>query len=839
MFAKAGRGYDRPTPGILPNYWRPHDPAHRPLADRAATAGRSRPRRRERGPRASGRQVRRDVDADELHVPVVQLPQPPGRTPVLRPHREHRGRGIWPHRARRGRDQHDADRQRHEGRPPPQQSAVHRRRQVRAAAGLHGQAVERRLRHRDRRPRRGPDAQLLPRDRRAQQQAQGLRDGRPPGGARADRLPARARRRPPGRLRPRGREADGRRPHEDVPEPADPDRQDPRVPAAHPARRPPADLPLLAGGLQGDRRGVQRPAPRDGRGPRGRRPRPRGRAAGGPPAGDRRVRAGLCARGDRADRGEAAPGRRPPEGADRRRRQQRRQRRRRRQGQGRRHLAPPCPPPGGRSLSLGGGGQNAAMSALVPPLADPSDKEAVRFGDRALTYAELAGAAAAVADAVAGKARVAVFAESSLETCVAAVGALLAGVPFTPVNPKAGERELEHISSDSAPALVLTAAGVELPPALADVERIDVDPAGRGDAAALPDEPDDEAPAAVVYTSGTTGPPKGAVLPRRAISSNLDALADAWEWTGDDVLAHALPLFHVHGLILGVLGPLRLGGAVHHLGRFDSKAMAAELGGPATMMFGVPTMFHRLAADAEKDRDLARGMGEARVLVSGSAALPATEHARIEKLTGQRIVERYGMSETLMNTAVRFDGERRPGTVGIPLSGVELRLVDDDGAPIEGSDDETVGEIQVRGPNLFLEYLNRPDATAEVMRDGWFATGDMATRAGDGYIRIVGRRATDLIKSGGYKIGAGEIEGALLEHPGVAEVAVTGEPDEDLGERIVAWVVPADGELPGEKELADHVARLLTPHKRPRVVRYLDELPRNAMGKVMKKALGD
>jgi malonyl-CoA/methylmalonyl-CoA synthetase len=481
----------------------------------------------------------------------------------------------------------------------------------------------------------------------------------------------------------------------------------------------------------------------------------------------------------------------------------------------------------------------AGMSALLPPLADPTDKEAIRFGEHALTYARLAEAAAAVAERVAGRDRVAVFAESRLETCVAAVGALLAGVPFTPVNPKAGERELEHIVSDSAPALVLTVGGVDLPGALGGVERVDVDADARGDFRALPDEPHDEAPAVVVYTSGTTGPPKGAVLPRRAIASNLDALADAWEWTGDDVLAHALPLFHVHGLILGVLGPVRLGGTVHHLGRFDSKAMAAELGGPATMMFGVPTMYHRLAADAEKDPGIARRVGEARVLVSGSAALPATEHAKIEKLTGQRIVERYGMSETLMNTAVRFDGERRPGTVGIPLPGIELRLVDDDGGVLDVSDDETVGEIQVRGPNLFLEYLNRPDATDEVMHDGWFATGDMATRAEDGYVRIVGRRATDLIKSGGYKIGAGEIEGALLEHPGVSEVAVTGEPDDDLGERIVAWVVPGDGDRPSEDELADHVAKLLTPHKRPRVVRYLDELPRNAMGKVVKKELGE
>ncbi|HEX2106025.1 MAG TPA: acyl-CoA synthetase [Solirubrobacteraceae bacterium] len=481
-----------------------------------------------------------------------------------------------------------------------------------------------------------------------------------------------------------------------------------------------------------------------------------------------------------------------------------------------------------------------SRGALLAPLHEPTDKEAIRFGDRVLTYRELAGAARSVVDEVQGATRVAVFAQNTIETCVAAVGALLAGVPFVPVNPKAGERELEHIVADSAPEAVLAAPGAELPPALAALRRIDVDVDARADGGALPAEPDPETPAVIVYTSGTTGPPKGAVLPRRAISSNLDALASAWAWTGDDVLAQALPLFHVHGLILGVLGPLRLGGTVHHLGRFSSEAMAAELAGEATMMFGVPTMYHRLAADAERDPDIGRAVARARVLVSGSAALPASEHARLERLTGQKVVERYGMSETLMNTAVRVDGDRRPGTVGPPLEGVEIRLVDDEGAPIEASDDETVGEIQVRGPNLFLEYLNRPDATAEVMKDGgWFATGDMATRAPDGYLRIVGRRATDLIKSGGYKIGAGEIESVLLEHPGVAEVAVTGEPDEDLGERIVAWVVPADGvERPGEQELADHVAGLLTPHKRPRVVRYLDELPRNAMGKVMKRRLG-
>src|SRR3954454_23802623 len=280
------------------------------------------------------------------------------------------------------------------------------------------------------------------------------------------------------------------------------------------------------------------------------------------------------------------------------------------------------------------------MSALLPPLADPPDKEAIGFGDRALRYEELAGAAAAVAKAVGGARRVAVFAEPRLETCVAAVGALVAGVPFTPVNPKAGERELEHIASDSAPDLVLAASGAELPPALAALDRVDVDPSARGDASALGPEPDDdEAPAVVVYTSGTTGPPKGAVLPRRAIASNLDALADAWDWTADDVLAHGLPLFHVHGLILGVLGPLRLGGTVHHLGPFDSKAAASALSGRATMLFGVPTMYHRLAADLEKSSALASAVGSARLLVSGSAALPAADHARIKAACGLELVE--------------------------------------------------------------------------------------------------------------------------------------------------------------------------------------------------------
>lgn len=489
------------------------------------------------------------------------------------------------------------------------------------------------------------------------------------------------------------------------------------------------------------------------------------------------------------------------------------------------------------------------MSPLFPALteasADPdgpgAHRPALRFADRSLTYGELAAAAAPLAGRLAEAGRIAVWATPTLETAVAVVAALLAGVPAVPLNPKSGESELGHIVSDSAPTLVLAGRGDQLPSELGKLGRIDIDVRATG-APRTPADVSPESPALIVYTSGTTGPPKGAVIPRRAISATLDALADAWQWTGDDVLVHGLPLFHVHGLILGILGPLRRGGSVRHLGRFETEGVARELNEGATMLFGVPTMYHRIAEALPDDPALAKALSRARLLVSGSAALPVHDHERIAAATGRRVIERYGMTETLMNTSVRADGEPRAGTVGVPLPGVELRLTEEDGVtPVEAYDGETVGEIQVRGPNLFTEYLNRPDATAEAFtEDGWFRTGDMAVRDPDGYVRIVGRKATDLIKSGGYKIGAGEIENALLEHPGVREAAVTGEPDADLGERIVAWIVPAAPQSPpSAEELADHVARRLAPHKRPRAVRYLDALPRNDMGKIMKRALPD
>ncbi|MGO9955813.1 MAG: AMP-binding protein [Solirubrobacteraceae bacterium] len=480
--------------------------------------------------------------------------------------------------------------------------------------------------------------------------------------------------------------------------------------------------------------------------------------------------------------------------------------------------------------------------ALFPLLSTPApNRPALAFPDQSLSYEQLRLAAGMVAGALAGVARVAVIAEARIETCVAVIGALQAGVPVVPLNPSSGTREMAQIVGDADPDAVALAPGDSVPQALSGRRTVVVDlradrvPASGGAARRAPVAED---PALIVYTSGTTGAPKGAVLPRRAIAANLDALADAWAWTERDVVAHALPLFHVHGLVIGVLGPVRRGGCALHLGRFSPEAVQRALEGPATMLFGVPTMYRRLADAAEGSRGLAAALGRARLLVSGSAALPASEHQRLRELTGRDVVERYGMTETLMITAIRAGGVPAPGAVGVPLNGVDVRLVDDERREITGSDGETIGELEVRGRSLFLGYLNRPDATAASMHDGWFVTGDMATRGADGYIRIVGRRATDLIKSGGYKIGAGEIESSLRDHPAVEDAAVTGEGDPDLGEKVVAWVVLRDGADARPQELIDHVAGQLAPHKRPRVVRFIDELPRNELGKVQKQRLG-
>lgn len=477
------------------------------------------------------------------------------------------------------------------------------------------------------------------------------------------------------------------------------------------------------------------------------------------------------------------------------------------------------------------------MNELFPRLHAPDDRPALRFEDRALSQRALARAvvghlARLEALGVGPGDRVGVWTHPSLEAMVALAAHAAGGVVSVPLNPKLGPRELGHILSDAAPKLVLAPDLAAVADRTPDAEAIAV---GGADGA-LPSAPVDDAPLLVLYTSGTTGAPKGAVLTRRNAAASLDGLADAWGWTVFDTVVHALPLFHVHGLVLGLFGALRVGGALEWLPRFSPELVADALRPGQTMLFGVPTMYHRLADAAESDPRVAEGLRAARLLISGSAGLPVREHRRIEAACGRGVLERYGLTETLINCAVRADGGPRPGYVGPPLEGIALKLVDDQRRELDARDDATLGEIAVRGANVFPGYLNRPDATAKVVdADGWFYTGDLATRTEDGSIRIVGRRATDLIKTGGFKVGAGEVEAAILEHPAVAEVAVVGVPDDDLGERIVAFVVarePVEGEA-----LTELVASQLTPHKRPREVRFVDALPRNAMGKVMKPRL--
>jgi fatty acid CoA ligase FadD36 len=464
------------------------------------------------------------------------------------------------------------------------------------------------------------------------------------------------------------------------------------------------------------------------------------------------------------------------------------------------------------------------VTTLLPAIdGDHGDHpDAVTVDGESVSWEELAGRADALARSLAGATALAVSGTPTLATVIAVVAGLRAGVPVVPVPADAGPMERAHILRDSGAAVVV--GHPEWPECA--LPRVPVPTSAGGPA---PSSVDHDEAALVMYTSGTTGLPKGVVIPRRAIAAGLDGLADAWAWTPDDTLVHGLPLFHVHGLILGVLGALRVGSRLHHTGRPTPERYAAAGG---SLYFGVPTVWSRLVAEPQH----ARRLTSARLLVSGSAALPVPVFEQLLALTGQVPVERYGMTETLITLSTRADGERRPGHVGLPIAGVETRLRDDEGHPVP-SDGETIGGLQVRGATLFDGYLHLPDKTAEAMTDdGWFVTGDAVTIGPDGFHRIVGRASIDIIKTGGYKVGAGEVETALLSHPSVLEVAVIGVPDDDLGERIVAFVV---GEGHDERTLIDHVATVLSIHKRPREIRSVASLPRNAMGKVQKQRLRD
>lgn len=407
-------------------------------------------------------------------------------------------------------------------------------------------------------------------------------------------------------------------------------------------------------------------------------------------------------------------------------------------------------------------------------------------------------------------------------------------VVMVPANVLYRGRELAHIAADSDPALIVTAAEhrdlFAADARVVTVEALLADAVARAPDDAPPPPDDDEAPALIIYTSGTTGRAKGAVLSRRNLAANARNLCAAWRITAADRYLAVLPLFHVHGLGNGVCTWLASGCQMRLLERFEA-AKAAQWFDEfrPTLFFGVPTVYVRLL---ELPADAARAMGASmRLFVCGSAPLPAPVMDAFRQRFGHVILERYGMSETLMNIGNPYDGERRPGSVGVPFPGVEARIVDESAAPVpEG----TVGQLEVRGANVFAGYWRNPEATAKAFRDGWFRTGDMAERAPDGYYTLRGR-ASDLIISGGFNIYPREIEELLLDQPGVREAAVVGVPDARRGEVPVAYVV-ADAAVTDDA-LRAACAAALASFKTPRAFVRVDGLPRTALGKVQKHLL--
>jgi len=466
-----------------------------------------------------------------------------------------------------------------------------------------------------------------------------------------------------------------------------------------------------------------------------------------------------------------------------------------------------------------------------------------------LTYGEfLAGAdriaAALVAAGVAPGDRVAAQVEKSLSALMLYLGAVRAGAVFLPLNTAYTAAEIEYFVTDAEPAVLVCdparrAALAPIAEAAGARAVLDLDADGRGslmDAAAatgpaqfapVPRGPQDLA--AILYTSGTTGRSKGAMLTHENLASNAEALVDSWRFTAEDRLIHALPIFHTHGLFVATNVALMAGASLIFMPKFDADAVVAAMP-RATAMMGVPTFYVRLLGHPDLPA-AAKGM---RLFVSGSAPLLEETHVRFREETGHAILERYGMTETNMITSNPYDGERRAGTVGFPLPGVSIRIADEAGAVVPDGD---VGVIEVKGPNVFKGYWRMPEKTAEEFReDGWFITGDLGRIDDDGYLAIVGR-AKDLIISGGYNVYPKEVEAEIDALPGVVESAVVGLPHPDFGEGVAAVVVREAGATIDEAAILSAVAPRLARYKQPKRIFFTAELPRNTMGKVQKAAL--
>jgi len=439
--------------------------------------------------------------------------------------------------------------------------------------------------------------------------------------------------------------------------------------------------------------------------------------------------------------------------------------------------------------------------------------------------------------------RVAVGLRNSPELVAAVVGVLHAGGVLVPLNPAYTEDELLYVLADSGARMALLErehAAMVATARLPGLSLLGTSVDGCGDISRPSAPVDPAAPALVVYTSGTTGRPKGAVLAHHALLSNLTTVARAWRWTDQDRLLLTLPCFHLHGLGLGILTSWLVGSSVILRPRFVAEDVCADLARlRATMFFGVPTMYNRLLALPEA-ATTAHDLRHMRLWVSGSAPLPAATVERFRERFGTELHDRYGMTECGFVLATSLSGPRRAGTVGVPLPGIEVRLVDPaaaDGGRLIDVPDDSDGEIAIHGPNLFSGYWNRPEDTRRAFLDGYLRSGDLARREADGLFRIIGRISVDIIKTRGFKVSAVEIEDCLQRHPAVHEVAVVGVPDADQGERVVAAITPAAGSDSTADAIRAYARQHLAPHKVPSRIVFLDDIPRIGPGKFKKKEL--
>jgi malonyl-CoA/methylmalonyl-CoA synthetase len=456
-----------------------------------------------------------------------------------------------------------------------------------------------------------------------------------------------------------------------------------------------------------------------------------------------------------------------------------------------------------------------------------------------LQYDELLEqSAAAAADLLDGQAslagaRVALLLPAEPVFVIAQWAVWRAGGICVPLSLHATAAEWEHVLLDSGTCVILTTTGLtaRVRPL---AERLGITVRHPGSAIAKLPSIDPSQAATILYTSGTTNKPKGVVITHANTVAQIESLVAAWEWTASDRIPLFLPLHHIHGLVNVLACALWSGARVEMLGEFDADCVLERVASDSfTVFMAVPTIYAKLVAkfDGASSEAAARwseGFAAMRLMVSGSAALPASMHTRWSELTGQKLLERYGMTEIGMALSNPLHGERRPGFVGSPLPGVDVRLVDDDGqfVTVEG----TPGEIQVRGPGVFREYWNRAAESAASFDGEWFGTGDVAV--------IERGYSVDIIKSGGYKLSALEIEAALLEHPSIAECAVVGIPHDTWGEAVTAAVVLRPNQaLPSLQELRDWCRGRLSPYKLPQRVEAFSSLPRNAMGKVTKPAV--